>query len=56
MDREASIGFSQRVQIEWLDLTAHLYLAGQSKKSIEDTLQVYLYERLSVGSNARSGN
>lgn len=56
MNREAGIGFSQRVQIEWLDLTAHLYLAGHPKKTIEDTLQAYLSERLSVGSNARSGN
>lgn len=50
------IGFSQRIQLEWLEQTAQLYLGGNSKAQIEMVLQDILRDRLSVGSNAQRGN
>jgi len=47
------IGFSQRIQLEWLEQTAQLFLGGSSKAQIEMVLQDILRERLAVGSNAR---
>jgi len=47
------IGFSQRIQLEWLEQTAQLFLGGSSKAQIEIVLQDILRDRLSVGSNAR---
>ena len=47
------IGFSQRIQLEWLEQTAQLFLGGSSKTQIEMVLQDMLRDRLAVGSNAR---
>ena len=47
------IGFSQRIQLEWLEQTAQLFLVGSSKSQIEMALQDILRDRLAVGSNAR---
>ncbi len=47
------IGFSQRVQLEWLEHTAQLFLGGNSKTQIEMALQDTLHDKLSVGSNTR---
>jgi hypothetical protein len=47
------IGFSQRIQLEWLEQTAQLFLGGNSKAQIEMALQDMLRDRLSVGSNTR---
>ena len=56
MRRKNQIGFSQRIQLEWLEQTAILFLAGNSKEEIQTTLQDILQDELSVGSNARWGN
>ncbi len=56
MNRRQQIGFSQRIQLEWLEQTAVLYLAGNPKKEIQTTLQDILQDKLSVGSDARSGS
>ena len=47
------IGFSQRIQLEWLEQTAQLFLGGSSKAQIEEVLHDILSDRLAVGSNAR---
>lgn len=54
--RQKQIGFSQRVQLEWLQQTANLVLAGNDKESINNTLQNLLQNKLSVGGTAKRGN
>ena len=54
--RGIQIGFSQRIQLEWLDQTANLVLAGNDKANINDLLQEMLNDKLSVGGNAKRGN
>lgn len=56
MNRNGEVGFSQRIQLEWLDRTATLYATGHTKDEIQELLQVLLQDRLSIGSDARSGN
>ena len=50
------IGFSQRIQLEWLEQTAQLFLGGNSKAQIGIALQDILLDRLSVGGNAKRGS
>ena len=50
------IGFSQRVQLGWLEHTAALVLAGQPRAQIETALQACLHDKLSIGGTARRGN
>lgn len=50
------IGFSQRIQLDWLEKTAQLHLAGFPKAEVERTLQVVLKDQLSVGGKAQRGN
>lgn len=56
MNRRKQIGFSQRIQLEWLEQTATLFLAGNTRQQIHSTLQDILKDELSVGSDARWGN
>ena len=56
MNRKGEVGFGQRIQLDWLDRTAQLYIAGHTKDEIEELLQSLLRDRLSVGSGARGGN
>lgn len=56
MNRNGDVGFSQRIQLDWLERTAQLYAAGHTKVEIEELLQALLRDQLSVGSDARSGN
>jgi len=51
----SQVGFSQRVQLVWLDYTAGLVLAGKEKATINDALQDYLKDKLSVGGSAVRG-
>jgi hypothetical protein len=46
MSTPMQIGFSQRVQLEWLEQTAALVLAGQTREQVETTLQERLHEYL----------
>lgn len=50
------IGFSQRIQLEWLERTASLVLAGNSRDEIRTVLRDLLAEKLSVGANPKAGN
>lgn len=56
MNRNGEVGFGQRIQLDWLDRTAMLYTAGHTKNEIQESLQALLKDRLSIGSDARSGN
>jgi len=50
------IGFSQRVQLDWLEQTAALVLSGQTRAEIKTALQGLLRDKLSVGGTAQRGN
>lgn len=54
MNRRVQVGFSQRIQLAWLEYTADLVLAGYPRSEIEATLQELLKERLSKGRTAES--
>jgi hypothetical protein len=54
--RTHQVGFSQRVRLEWLELTANLVLAGNDKSAINDTLQELLKDKVSIGGSADRGN
>jgi len=56
MSTSMQIGFSQRVQLDWLEQTAALVLAGQTREQIETALQACLYDKLSIGGTAQRGN
>ena len=56
MNRSGEVGFSQRIQLDWLDRTATLYAAGHTKDEIKELLQALLRDHLSIGSDSRSGN
>jgi len=56
MSTQMQIGFSQRVQLEWLEQTAALVLAGQTREQVETTLQERLRDKLSIGGTAQRGN
>jgi hypothetical protein len=51
----SQVGFSQRVQLAWLDFTAGLVLTGKENATINDALQEYLKDKLSVGGSAVRG-
>jgi len=50
------IGFSQRVRLEWLEITANLVLAGNNKFAINEALQELLKDKVSIGGEAERGN
>ena len=56
MKRENQVGFSQRIRLEWLQYTANLVLAGNSREAITVALDERLRETLSVGSQVARGN
>ena len=56
MNDNKEVGFSQRIQLEWLERTAELALAGKSKEEILNELQELLRNRLSVGGKSLRGN
>jgi hypothetical protein len=56
MSRKQQIGFSQRIQLEWLEFTANLVLAGHSKDKIQQELQTMLSDKLSIGGKSKRGN
>ena len=55
MTRITQIGFSQRIRLEWLEKTARLFLAGNTREEIEKELQDFLEDKLSIGSNPERG-
>ncbi len=56
MNRPGQIGFSQRIQLDWLEYTANLVLAGNTKAEIASELNERLREKLSVGNEPKRGN
>lgn len=50
------VGFSQRIQLEWLEQTAQLFMAGNTRGRIEEALQELLRDQISIGGNAQRGN
>ena len=56
MNRNGEVGFGQRIQLDWLERTATLYIAGLTKDEIKELLQALLRDHLSIGSDSRSGN
>ncbi len=56
MSTKDSVGFSQRVQLEWLDYTARRVIDGAGLQEIQSELHELLRDRLSAGSNAPDGN
>jgi hypothetical protein len=56
MSTAMQIGFSQRIQLDWLEHTAALVLAKQTRAQIDTALQACLRDRLSVGGTAQRGN
>jgi hypothetical protein len=56
MSTPMQIGFSQRVQLDWLEQTAALVFAGQTRAQITTALQELLHDKLSVGGTAPRGN
>lgn len=56
MNTSMQIGFSQRIQLDWLEHTAALVLAGQTREQIGAALQGFLSDKLSVGGTAERGN
>lgn len=56
MSERDQIGFSQRIQLEWLERTANLVLAGNSRDEIRTSLRAILEDKLSVGANPERGN
>lgn len=50
--RQAQVGFSLRVRLEWLDLTADLAAAEKSRAAVSEALQELLRDKVSVGGHA----
>lgn len=53
---QIQIGFSQRIQLPWLEYTAGLVRTGKRRDEINDALQDYLNDKLSIGGSAVRGN
>ena len=56
MKRRDQIGFSQRIHVDWLEYTANLVLAGNTRSEIAAALSDRLKEKLSVGNEPERGN
>lgn len=56
MERNNQVGFSQRIQLGWLERTADHVLAGEPADRIKGVLQNQLLDQLSVGNNPDRGN
>lgn len=56
MNGPMQVGFSQRIQLDWLERTASLLLLGHTRDEIQTALQEMLQGRLSVGGTAERGN
>jgi hypothetical protein len=56
VNRNGEVGFRQRIQLDWLERTAQLYMVGLSRGEIEESLHALLENQLSIGSDAKRGN
>jgi hypothetical protein len=51
-----TIGFCQRIQLDWLEQTAQMVIDGIPSQTIRRNLDTLLSDRLSVGNTKKSGN
>jgi hypothetical protein len=56
MSIKTQVGFSQRIQLEWLERTAGLLLAGKERKEIQTALDDHLRDQLSRRDTEGRGN
>jgi hypothetical protein len=56
MNGPMPIGFSQRIQLDWLERTASLLFMGHRRDEIQTALHELLRDQLSVGGTAQRGN
>lgn len=56
MSTRVQVGFSQRLQLDWLEFTSGLLLAGSTRGEIQAGLEDLLEDKLSIGSKAKSTN
>jgi hypothetical protein len=56
MNRQVQVGFSQRIQLEWLEFTAQLLLTGSTRSEIQAAVNNFLEDKLSVGSESKSSS
>ncbi|MEO5334338.1 MAG: hypothetical protein H7839_20170 [Magnetococcus sp. YQC-5] len=56
MTDAGQIGFSQRIQLSWLEYAANLVLAGNMRDAMTRSLQEHLTDKLSVGGESERGN
>lgn len=56
MNDSVQIGFSQRIQLSWLEYAANLVLAGNTRDTMTQCLREHLLEKLSVGGVSTRGN
>jgi hypothetical protein len=54
--RADSVGYSQRIRLEWFEHTVNLNLEGNEKSAINLALQDYLRDKVSVGGSAKGCN
>lgn len=54
MNTRVEVGFSQRIQLDWLELTANLLSAGLTRPEIQTHLDNFLQDKLSIGSESKS--
>ncbi len=55
MTHSPQVGFSQRIQLAWLDYTVRLVLAGSTKGEVAAELDRYLHDKLSAGNDPKRG-
>jgi hypothetical protein len=56
MNTSMQVGFSQRIQLDWLEHTAALVLQELAREQIAADLQAFLSDKLSVGGTAQRSN
>jgi hypothetical protein len=54
--KRMQVGFSQRIQLPWLEYAAQLAVAGRGREEVTAALQDYLGDKLSVGNQPERGN
>lgn len=55
MNNKKTVGFSQRIRLEWLEYTAEQFLSGKTAREIKSLLDELLKNQLSIGRNTKRG-
>ena len=53
MSNRHTVGLSQRIQLDWLERTALLYISGASRQEIQRELEAFLQDKVSIGSRSK---